>query len=253
MRPLSFPPNALRKLLLRHKIATMPELKHALGCEVDVTVFRKLQTLDYVTSYSHRGSYYTLRDIARFDAHGLWSHREVWFSLHGTLLATAVHFVSNSPQGLFADELSHSLHVGVQDALRHLVEQEVIARESVAGLYLYTSVDPSTRRRQLLIRKRVQTLPFVSDASRLQVSPEELKAAIVLFYSLLDERQRRLYAGLESLKLGHGGDQRLAELLGVDPHTVARGRQELSAHEVEFNRVRKVGGGRKPAEKKHHN
>ncbi|MDT5026431.1 MAG: hypothetical protein QOE61_2857, partial [Micromonosporaceae bacterium] len=27
--------------------------------------------------------------------------------------------------------------------------------------------------------------------------PDELKAAIILFYSLLDERQRRLYAGLE--------------------------------------------------------
>ena len=32
--------------------------------------------------------------------------------------------------------------------------------------------------------------------------PEELRAAIVLFASLLDERQRRLYAGLESLKCG---------------------------------------------------
>jgi hypothetical protein len=30
--------------------------------------------------------------------------------------------------------------------------------------------------------------------------------AIVVFYSLLDERQRRLYAGLEATKIGHGGD-----------------------------------------------
>ena len=40
--------------------------------------------------------------------------------------------------------------------------------------------------------------------------PEELRAAIVLFASLLDERQRRLYAGLESLKCGWGGDTRIA-------------------------------------------
>ena len=32
--------------------------------------------------------------------------------------------------------------------------------------------------------------------------PEELRAAIVLFASLLDERQRRLFAGLEALKCG---------------------------------------------------
>ena len=35
--------------------------------------------------------------------------------------------------------------------------------------------------------------------------PEELRAAIVLFASLLDERQRRLLAGLEALKCGWGG------------------------------------------------
>ena len=53
--------------------------------------------------------------------------------------------------------------------------------------------------------------------------PDELRAAIILFYSLLDERQRRLYAALESLKIGHGGDRRIAELLGLDAGTVARG------------------------------
>ena len=54
--------------------------------------------------------------------------------------------------------------------------------------------------------------------------PDQLRAAIVLFASLLDERQRRLYAGLESLKCGWGGDARIAGLLGIDPGTVARGR-----------------------------
>ena len=52
--------------------------------------------------------------------------------------------------------------------------------------------------------------------------PEELRAAIVLFASLLDERQRRLFAGLESLKCGWRGDRRIAALLGIDPSTVAR-------------------------------
>ena len=88
------------------------------------------------------------------------------------------------------------------------------------------------------------------DASRLEISPDELKAAILLFYSLLDEQQRRLYAGLESLKLGHGGDRQLAEFLNLDTHTVARGRQQLLDQDVAFARVRKIGGGRQRAEKK---
>ena len=81
--------------------------------------------------------------------------------------------------------------------------------------------------------------------------PEELRAAIVLFASLLDERQRRLFAGLESLKCGWGGDRRIATLLGIDPSTVATGRRQLVAHDVEVDRVRRAGGGRRPTEKKH--
>ena len=80
--------------------------------------------------------------------------------------------------------------------------------------------------------------------------PDRQRAAIVLFYSLLDEQQRRLYAGLESLKQGHGGDRKLAEILGLDEETVARGRQELLEAKVQRDRVRQPGGGRPRAEKK---
>jgi len=80
--------------------------------------------------------------------------------------------------------------------------------------------------------------------------PDELKAAIVLFFSLLDEKQRRLYAGLESLKLGHGGDRRIADLLDLDPGTVSRGRSQLLARDIEVDRTRRAGAGRPPLEKK---
>ncbi len=83
----------------------------------------------------------------------------------------------------------------------------------------------------------------------LEVSEEELKASILLFYSLLDEQQRRLYAGLESLKLGRDGDRSLAGFLDLDPHAVARGRQQLLDQDVEVDGARKVGGGRKRVEK----
>src|SRR5450432_4186922 len=79
MRPLSFDPQALRKHLLRHKIATLPELKAALGTSADLTVFSKLKLLDYLSSYTHRGRYYALRDAALFDDVGLLSHDAVWF------------------------------------------------------------------------------------------------------------------------------------------------------------------------------
>jgi hypothetical protein len=250
MRPLFFHPDELRALLLRDKIATLDELKQALGTAVDVTVFRKLKPLDYLTSYSHRGRYYTLREIARFDEIGLWSQAEACFSRFGTLLATAEAFVNRSSRGYFADELAPVLHVTVQDALHQLTQQRRVARQIVSARYLYTAVDPSVQRRQLLARRTVEFLPTIVDASVLEVSPEEAKAAILLFYSLLDEQQRRLYAGLESLKLGRGGDRQLADFLGLDPHTVARGRQQLVSQDVEVDRARKAGAGRKRVEKK---
>jgi hypothetical protein len=45
---------------------------------------------------------------------------------------------------------------------------------------------------------------------------DEVKAAILLFYGLLDDQQRRLFAGLESIRLGYGGDTLLGDFLGLD-------------------------------------
>ncbi len=251
MRTESFHADELAKALRRSKIATMPELKKALGTEVDVTVFRKLKQLAYRTSYSHRGSYYTLDETAHFDQNGLWSFQSVWFSRHGTLLDTAQAFVENSSAGRFAEELDHLLHVGTKEPLLKLVQHGRVARESVAGLYLYCSMNPVLRKRQLLARHVLQAEPsLASSLAKAEVVSDELKAAIVLFSSLLDEKQRRLYAGLESLKLGHGGDRRIAEFIGMDPHTVAKGRRELLEQDLETDRIRKAGGGRMPLEKK---
>jgi len=247
MRTPSFFSDRLRKFLHTKKIATLPELKQALGTTVDTTVFRKLKELSYRSSYSHRGRYYTLAEIPQFDPHGLWSFQSVWFSQWGTLVSTVETLVNGAPQGYFANELQKILHVEVKDSLLQLVEQHRLARQPVTGLFLYCSQDPAVRRRQVLARQALSEIPGSASA---EVSPADLKASLVLFSSLLDEQQRRLYAGLESLKFGRGGDQKLAELLQLDAHTVARGRKELLAQEVEWDRVRKPGGGRKPTEKK---
>ena len=251
MRTESFHADDLAKALRWSKIATMPELKKALGTEVDVTVFRKLKHLGYRTSYSHRGSYYTLDETAHFDQNGLWSYRSVWFSRQGTLVDTAEAFVEYSSAGHFVEELDRLLHVGTKEPLLRLWQQERVAREPVEGLYLYCSRDPVLRQRQRLARHLLHSeLSLASGLARAAVVSGELKAAIVLFSSLLDERQRRLYAGLESLKLGYGGDQRIADFIGMDPHTVAKGRRELLAQDLAVERIRQAGGGRKAVEKK---
>src|ERR1035438_10325463 len=70
MRPAAFDPSVLRQHLRRHKIADLPELKRVLGTDTALTVFRKLGQLGYLASYTHRGRFYTLSDIAHFEASG---------------------------------------------------------------------------------------------------------------------------------------------------------------------------------------
>jgi len=251
MRAPFFSADPLLRLLRSKKTATLPDLQLALGSRVPLTVFRKLKELGYRTSYSHRGRFYTLDRIARFDAQGLWSHNSVWFSRFGTLVDTAEAFVNRSPSGYFVAELEDALHVSVQDPLLRLVGQQRIARQLLSGLYWYGSSDASVRQRQLQARQAAASAAAVSDSLiAAEFVSDELKAGVILFYSLLDEKQRRLYAGLEALKLGRGGDRRISDLLGLDPHTVAKGRQELLRQEVLRERVRHSGGGRKPTEKK---
>lgn len=253
MRPEKFTATQLAKLIRALKIATMAELKDGLGTPSQMTVFRKLQELGYCTSYSDGGRYYTLSAIAKFDEFGLWSCQSVWFSKHGTLVATTEACVESAESGYFASELDEVLHVSVKDALLKLVNEGRIVREKSGGKYLYCSADATVRRKQLQARHIYQSelmpasLPLGVRGSAVS---NELKAGIVLFFSSLDEQQRRLYAGLESLKLGHGGDLKMAELLGLDVSTVARGRKELIEQDVDTERVRKAGGGRPPAEKK---
>jgi hypothetical protein len=167
------------------------------------------------------------------------------------LLSTAATVVEDSECGCFVGELDNALNVGTKDALRKLVRDARLSREKIAGQYLYCAGNPGRRRQQLRARRVLLVEPGVAGPMpAAAIMPDELRAAIILFFSLLDEQQRRLYAGLEALKTGRGGDALVADLLGLDADTVARGRRALLAEDVEVGRVRKPGGGRKPVEKK---
>ena len=67
----------------------------------------------------------------------------------------------------------------------------------------------------------------------------------------LDERSRRLFAGILARQHGHGGVQHVAEITGLSRMTIRRGLREGERGQAESSdRVRRPGGGRKPVEKK---
>jgi hypothetical protein len=238
MNIIRYSPQKLLDLLQVQKVATMPQLKDALGSSVTYTVLRKLSPLGYRSSYSHNGTYYTLDALAHYDELGLWSWGDVHFSRQGTLLNTAESLVTRSSAGYQVPELEAVVHVAAKDALRQLAQAGRIYRRDWQGRYWYGAQERTRRQEQWAARQAQQE------------TDDDLQAAKALFYSLLDEQQRRLYAGLESLQCGHGGQQQTAQRFGLDVDTVARGERELLGGQVLRGRIRQPGGGRPAVEKK---
>ncbi|GAC1530524.1 MAG: hypothetical protein NVS2B4_09430 [Ramlibacter sp.] len=77
-----------------------------------------------------------------------------------------------------------------------------------------------------------------------------LHRQINLLASRLDEQQRRWLVALEAMRLGRGGQQLLAQITGMDRHTIGRGCRELAAglRDRPAERIRLPGGGRPAAE-----
>lgn len=244
----------LKHFFDKHKIATLDQLREALRNPARCTVFRKLGDLHYLSSYSHRGKYYTLKSIARFTNQGLWSFRSVRFSRFGNLLKTSEALVNYSDAGYSATELKDIVQIKTKHALTQLVRDGRLQRKTFDSVYVYLSTQKEVAGRQIKARRALsQKSPASLIVTNPDLATEEAKALLVLFCSILNEKQRRLYAGLESLKLGHGGDAHIASVLGMDPHTVAKGRKELMAADLDTtDRLRVPGAGRPSQEKKRH-
>jgi hypothetical protein len=248
MKNKSIDSELLLSCLNDKKIMTIDELKSILRTRCRMTVFRKLAMLGYISRYSHSGKYYSLKNIARYNKYGIWSYMSALFSKNGTLKKTIEFLIGRSTQGYTASELNNILRVKVEDALLELVKNKIVFRKKLSGIYIYYSRARRLSKKQELMR--IDKIQSPDDEMRPDILMNELKAALIIFFSTMDEKQRRLYAGYESLKIGHGGDKRIAELLALDQKTVARGRQELLGGKVNIANIRESGGGRKQIKKK---
>jgi hypothetical protein len=226
---------------------TIDDLKNTLRTQCRMTVFRKLSMLGYISSYSHSGKYYSLKRIARYNKYGIWSYKSALFSKNRTLKKTTKFLIDCSTKGYTASELNSILKVKVDDTLLELVKNKNVIRKKLSGIYIYYSRARKLSKKQELMR--IDKIQYPDEEMRPDILMNELKAALIIFFSTLDEKQRRLYAGYESLKIGHGGDIRIAELLDLDQKTVARGRQELLGGKVNIDNIRESGGGRKQIKK----
>jgi hypothetical protein len=70
----------------------------------------------------------------------------------------------------------------------------------------------------------------------------EVEQVVKIMYRSLREKDRRRYAAVEAAKLGHGGVEYLAVLLGCDPKTIRHGQRDLDhLPDIAPERCRKKG------------
>lgn len=71
--------------------------------------------------------------------------------------------------------------------------------------------------------------------------PSLVKKRMKSFYRSLNERDRRHYAAIEALKLGHGGVGYISQVLGCDQKTINKGIAELDTENLTADQQRKKG------------
>ncbi len=175
MRPINIKTESVIKLFENTPVITMEKLTAELNCS-HMTVFRKLCELHYFSSYTHKGKYYTLIQVAHFNNNGLWEYQGIRFSLYGNLKNTVLQFVNDSQAGYSANELEKLLVVRVNNTLFSLVAEKQLVRDSYDRKYIYFSCDNETRKLQkekrektLLDRKSFVSLP----AAKVTQLPED--------------------------------------------------------------------------------
>lgn len=246
MRPVRYPLDDLAQAFRRQTVLTLPSMMEVLGTTGRMTVFRKLGQLGYRASYSHAGKYYTLEELAYWDAQGLWAFHGIHFSHHGNLMQTLQAFIDSGPSGWRAEELEARLGVRVHNALSALHRRGLVVRQQLGSAFVYVSTTAGDR--QLARRRRAEEERVRQQASGFEAP--QVGESLPVFLATLNEKQRRLYAGFESLKWGPGGDAAIAAITGLNIKTVARGRRELLSRNILPDRIRAPGGGRPSVEKK---
>lgn len=145
--------NVLNSFFKTNKVAKISDLFTLLGTNSRMSVFRRLSELNYLSSYTHAGAYYTLPRIPTFDSAGLWYFKEIGFSEKGNLKATLFYLIEKSTSGKTHEELENQLHIRVQNTLLDLTNSKKINRTKISNYYLYTSADANQSKMQIKNRE----------------------------------------------------------------------------------------------------
>lgn len=74
----------------------------------------------------------------------------------------------------------------------------------------------------------------------------DIEKYILLFYNNLSEKDKRLFAAIEAMKIGYYGVKEISKKLNIHNHTIRAGQKELLSEKlIPAYQIRRKGGGRK--------
>jgi hypothetical protein len=198
---------ALRNLFRRTPVVELPALCAVLKTRTYMSVFRRLTLMGYLSSYTHRGRHYTLREIPQFDEFGLWHYGGVGFCRAGTLKAAVMELVDKSEAGRTHQELQDLLRVRAHNELLEHVRAGRLERKLLDDkhwLYLSATAARAAKQwacRQAQNKRAAVLLGPLTVAMTIEVLAEVLQSSRVLVTP--EEVVRRLYHQSVSVPLQH--------------------------------------------------
>ncbi len=168
------PPQTLLGLFAAKTVVDLPAIRAALGDVSHMTAFRHLRRVHYQRSYNHNGRFYALHETSRYDRFGLWTWRDVHFSVDGSLRKTVRRLVHEAETGATHRELQDRLAVRVHNTLLDLLRHGEVDRERLAEVYVYLHTDAAVRQEQIQRRRGWITAQQAAAAAR------EVNDAIVI-------------------------------------------------------------------------
>lgn len=197
------PTEQLQKLFLRRTCWMLADLALALGYAL-ISVRRFLHQIGYFRSYTHNGKWYTLRSSPAFNRDGIWHHRHIGFSQHGSLTVTIGCLVAQSPAGLSARELAQKLQHPCAAVLTHLHQDGALDRVKVQGefRYLATAEPLNRQQREQAAAPPVMPATSLSAPAAVFVLVEFIKHPELDFEELAKrlQQQRQLTVAAESIR-----------------------------------------------------
>jgi len=190
----------------RKKVITLPEIREQLHSSLR-TVRRQLKAWGALASFNFNSRFYTLPELPRFDAHGLWFQGEIGFSRHGHLPQTIVALVQQSPGGLSAAELGQRLRSDPRSFLWQFHQHPSLQREKHQGRYVYFAAEPTVAASQKAVRA----------AALAAVALPSAEEAIAVLVQAIQHPER-------------GPEQLAAHLQKTYPHLSAQAIVALFAH-----------------------